>query len=103
MNYLANNVLILIHLHLDITIGHNINTLGWIENSIFQDIYILHTILMMLNGGMVTQGIAYFGPIGVRLFTSNSYLSSCNYKGIVSIVQEKQHNTLGYREDRDTL
>ena len=30
-NYLANNVQILIHSHLGITIGHNINTRGWIS------------------------------------------------------------------------
>ena len=33
-NYLANNVPILIHSHLDITIGHNINMRGWIVNTI---------------------------------------------------------------------
>ena len=70
--FLANNVF-LIHSNsnLVITIGHNINTRGWIVNCIFQDINtLLHIILMILKRRIVTQSSAYFRRLVCDLFSS---------------------------------
>ena len=64
-NYLANNVLILVHSHLDITMDIiSIHEAG--VSVVFFKISVLHTIPMILKGGMVTQSTACFELIGVR-------------------------------------
>ena len=45
---------------------------------------------------------AYFGPIGVRLFTSNPLSFLLSLQRNSEYCPRKQHLTLGYREDRDT-